>query len=533
MGIFSRQPVIDDLVPRLAQETAARHAAEVMVEHLQESMAAYELMLEDQGWLPLGADGSDFTGRGRKRARDVCRFAAIGNALVKRGLMLRTAYVWGGGVSISAPATTDGAHQDVNAVVQDFLDRNTGTFSGSQASEELERGLYTDGEAFLALTTADPISGQVDVRVIPSEEIVDVVTDPEDRAQPWLYLRRFTTRRLGPSGAFDLVDQQVAYPAVGYRRAKRWPDAVEVDGERWTLDQSTFVRHVAVNRPARSLRGIGDAFAALPWARGYKEFLESWSTLMVALSQYAHAQTTPKGKARQAAADVERAIITHGNPTGSGSTYTAPEGYGLAAVNTSGARFDADSGRPLAAMVAAAIGVPVTMLLGDPGVTGARNVAETLDQPTELEMGLRRKLWAQVFRDVLGHVIDEAVIAPSGQLTGRVVTVRDRLVVELPDQSDRSIDVVWPEFDSVPVDVLVKAISTADQTGRLPAEVVARLLLEALAVDDVDEIMDQLTDDQGRWVGPDGGADGAAHAVIDAFNDGDTAAVDALAGADT
>jgi hypothetical protein len=65
-------------------------------------------------------------------------------------------------------------------------------------------------------------------------------------------------------------------------------------------------------------------------------------------------------------------------------------------------------------MVASALEVPVTMLLGDPGVTGARATAATLDQPTELAMNLRRALWSEFMTDVLNHVIDWAIRAPKG-----------------------------------------------------------------------------------------------------------------------
>jgi hypothetical protein len=72
----------------------------------------------------------------------------------------------------------------------------------------------------------------------------------------------------------------------------------------------------------------------------------------------------------------------------------------LEAIPKSGATIDSESGKPLAAMVAAALGMSVTMLLADPGTTGARAVAETLDKPTILEMGMRRRLWAGVIKTV-------------------------------------------------------------------------------------------------------------------------------------
>lgn len=504
-----------DLTARLTAVTAELLAAEADREQLQESLASYELMLEDRGWDTLGRTGDDLTSRGRGRARDLCRLTAIAHPLVKRGLLLRGAYVWGDGVSITGRDTSDGKGQDINAVLQEFLEANRGTIGDAHVRAGLEWALGTDGELFPAMT-ADG-DGGVSVRMVPPEQIVDRVCDPDDDTRPWLYLRRFTTRRMDDLGGFATTVEHVAYPAAGYRRAGGWPDTVIVSGQKYRVEPETFIRHVAVNVPSGDAwRGIPDAFAALPWARGYKEFLEQWATLMAALSQFAYTQATPKGKAKQAADAALRAVVSAGNTTGAGATYTAPDGYRLSAVSTSGARFDADSGRPLAAMVAAALGLPVTMLLADPGVTGARATAETLDQPTENEMKVRRSLWADVFRDLINHAVDEAVLASN--LVGKVVRRGDRDTIVLPDEGDRAVDFDWPDFDSTPMLDKVKAIQAAEQVQLLPPLTLARLLAAALGVENIDDLLDELTDDQGRWIGPGVNAGAAA---VDAFNRGD------------
>jgi hypothetical protein len=71
-------------------------------------------------------------------------------------------------------------------------------------------------------------------------------------------------------------------------------------------------------------------------------------------------------------------------------------------------------------MAAAGVGLPVTILLADPGQTGARATAETLDLPTILEMTMRRVLWQTALTRVIEHAIDAAVEAPRGTLRGTV-----------------------------------------------------------------------------------------------------------------
>jgi hypothetical protein len=155
-------------------------------------------------------------------------------------------------------------------------------------------------------------------------------------------------------------------------------------------------------------------------------------------------------------------------------------------------------------MIAAGLDIPVTMLLADPGQTGARAVAETLDQPMRLAMQQRQSLWASVYRDILGYVILQSVKAPQGALHGTVT--RDawtgQETVQLADDTDPTVEVVWPSLDETPMSVVVAAIVAADTTGKLPPEEVAKLLLHALGVQDADEIVAGMTDDDGNWLDP-------------------------------
>ena len=87
------------------------------------------------------------------------RTSAIMNPLLRRAMSLRAAYIWGSGVSITAVAQ-GGDGQDVNAVVQGFLDT-----PGNQLVEDLtepvnERSLATDGNVFFAHFT-NPVTGAV------------------------------------------------------------------------------------------------------------------------------------------------------------------------------------------------------------------------------------------------------------------------------------------------------------------------------------------------------------------------------------
>jgi hypothetical protein len=244
---------------------------------------------------------------------------------------------------------------------------------------------------------------------------------------------------------------------------------------------------------------------------------------MRALSRYAWQVTVPG--AAQAAKVRTATTPTTGTTTPAGQT--AITTGKLEAVNKTGATLDADSGRPIAALVAAALGVTVTELLSDPGITGARAVAESLAPSTRNEMDLRRALWTSTFRALITYVIQVAV--RSGKLRGLTVRDGNRERVVLAADTEPTVDIEWPEWDDVPMDTQMKAIQAADQLNKLPPEVIVRLALQALRVANPDEIIEGMRDPEtGEITDPEVSA---AAAAVAAHNRGDDPAA-VFAGAD-
>jgi hypothetical protein len=474
-----------------------------------------QLALEDRGWLSMSITAAQqFSRDGLNRASALCRILAVANPLVKHGLALRHAYVWGQGVEVQ------GRDDTVNQVVQKFNTDNEASFSGAQAREELERSLGTDGNVFLALFTS-PLTGRVKVRSFPFEEIAEVVCNPDDRDEPWYYLRRWTAEEIDSAGRRRSLRSEAYYPALGYRPRARWKmiDDVEVI---WDAP----IKHVSVNRLDGWDFGVPDVYSSMPWARAFKEFLENWARLVKSLSKYSWRLSGDKSSgAQRAAAQVRTAAAA--NPDMIGATAVGAAAN-LEAIPKSGATIDSNSGRPLAAMVAAGLGLPVTMLLADPGQTGARAVAETLDEPTRLIMQGRRDLWASVMRQVYGHVVDQAIKAPRGPLAGTVLRDEygDEVIALAGDDADgdRTIDITFPSLSKVDPATVIKGIVDADSTDLVPDEVIARLLLMALGVEDIDDALKDYLDEQGRWIDK---ATTAGDRAARAFRDGDDPA-DAL-----
>lgn len=482
----------------LAEELSAERRA---VDFLTESMADLESRMYEPGWQELTASAAqEFSRQGLEQITAVCRVMAIKSPLIKRGLSLRQAYVWGEDVEISA------RDPKVNQVIQEFLDDegNRRTFTGPGAREANERALGTDGNLFFALFT-DPRTGRVQIRVVPWDEITDVITNPEDRSEPWFYRHQGWQDTRDPASGAVITRPRVAYfPALGYRPTRRPGTMRDITGEDAPVRWDAPVVHIKVNALTGWKFGIGDAYAAVDWAMAYKDFLTDWARLIKSLSRFAWKLTTKGSK--QAAAKTRVAAqpsrAASGESNHSGATAMVTPGMELEAIPKTGAVIDSESGRPLAAMVASALDVPVTMLLGDPGVTGARATAETLDTPTEMMAKQRRGIWSEAVNAILQHVIVSSVRAPDGPLRGTITQTGSREQLKLRGRAEATIDIAWPDLTKTPTSVLIEAITKADQTTYLPPLVVARLLLQALGVQDVDEILKDLTGPEGVFVPP-------------------------------
>ena len=234
--------------------------------------------------------------------------------------------------------------------------------------------------------------------------------------------------------------------------------------------------------------------------------------MMNALSKIVWQRVGKSGKRTAANARRQLEKIPGMAPGGSAD---ATDDSKLEAVPKTGATIDSESAKPLAAMVATALGVPVTMLLADPGQTGARAVAETLDKPTELTMLTRQDVWREARRQLLGYVIDQAIIAPRGPLRGTTVRDGDRLLAVLPNDDDRTLTITFPDISKIDVKTLMEALEKAD--GHIPPLLLAELIMRALNVRDVDEWLAELQDEDGNFIDP---LAAAGQAAADAFRRG-------------
>ena len=478
-------------------------------ELMHESLAELEMALDSDGWRKLDASFSgEFSRDALDRIIRRSRYAYLANPLINHALEVQAHYVVGQGVDVAA------RHPAINDVLRALWEDpgNRGELTSDTAMQLADIELSATGNIFLTLFV-DEQTGRVRVRSIAVEEVRAVVTNPEDLREPRYYRREW----MQPAEDGHGMPQRMAalYPHWRYRppRAQR-PDRIGDTPVIW----GARVMHVKVGGIGKMRFGVPETYSALDWAVAVREDLERFATIRRAQAAFATRITTAGGRKGVAAAKA-RLATTIGAPGGetnappiSGSTFLGSQGgadYDL--VRMSGAAPHPDDAKRLGLMVAAGTGIPETMLFGNADV-GNLATSKTLDRPTELKMIARQRLWHGVINDLCGLAIDEAVRAPKGALRQWGSVERDatgaEVIVMRPDPAsrtpndpiDRTPIVTFPSILDRDVQVRVGAIATAARLLPESArELVARLLLAALDVDDIDAVLDELypPDDDG------------------------------------
>ena len=468
------------------------------LELLQERLI--ELEQDDVGWQRLtGTYEAEFSRQGLRNINYLARLYWLKNPLIQRGVNVQAYYVFGQGVIIRAE------DEEVNEVVQQFLDdsKNQAELTSHQAQMFKETELTLFGNLFFVFFP-NKSSGRVRVRTVSTEEIEDIICNPEDSKDPWYYKRTWMQKDVGGKTTAMVA----LYPDWRYQPGTK-VSSVKLEGKEIPVQWDSPIYHVKVGCLSDMRFGVSEVYAAQDWAKAYKNFLEDWATIVRAYARFAW-----KGRVPSAAA-VVAAKTKLGTTLGTGAETTPPplvgstlitrEGTDFQPVKTAGATTSADDGRRLLLMVAASTGLPESFF-GDVSV-GTLATAKSLDRPTELKMRSRQTLWADIYQAILDYVIYWAVKTPNGGLKGSIeedddgtptVTLEQ---VENPEtgemvERDSTVTVTFPDILEHDVKESVAAIVAAGTlggagvpAGTIDMRTLTRLLLTALGEQDIDAML--------------------------------------------
>lgn len=467
--------------PSLAQLANQLALTEATLRDLEDQIAG-------QGWTRLGDATREFSRQTLDGITASARTAYLKNPLINRAVEIGALYVWGQDMSKNAD------EPDVETVLDAFWELNAATLTGSMASRSLEVELEVTGNVFFVFFP-DRVTGDVKVRTVPIEEVREIVTNPDDRAEVWFYKREWHER--GVAGGIStqraaLYPDWQHQPAAGAR-----PTTIVRDGQTLDVHWESPMAHVRSGAFMHWRWGVSEVYPALDWAKAYKEMLEHDVTRSAALARFVWNLTTAGGAAGIAATKAKLGALPAGTgtpganpPPAQGSTFVKDRGAGgdLEPIRVAGATLDPDHSRPARLMAAAALGVPDHFFDAD---VGNFATSKTLDRPTELRFNERRNLWLEVFDAIVAYVIDANTASTRGLLRGRALTDEQRHVdLAFPDLLERSAT------ERVEAVVTAATLSGHPTVGTIADDTTSRLLLGALQVDDIDAELQKLEEER-------------------------------------
>ena len=332
--------------------------------------------------------------------------AAVGNPHIKNGLKLRTAYIWQGGINygnIPGAGGGSGSGANVEKRIQDPI--NQENVFGDGARQRREQDLYERG---IHPVIGDESNWQL--RTIPIEQLTGELRNPEFDKEVWAYRRTWSQYK--PGRAQPIEKNEWVFTDLFKSKRAEFIKAGGVEVDSGVLEpvnprQVIFIQHA--NRENKFLYGSPDALAATVWSRQVVDLNMDGINMSHALTKIAYKVSagTP-GQAKAAAMQIE-------SMEGSGNSYIG--GNELSMMPSAGKGYDFDSFRAVVAIMAAALSISVIALTSDPGTAGSSyGSASTLDLPTQLMMGERRKEHIAFDKRILAWLGAPAAVVYFGSL---------------------------------------------------------------------------------------------------------------------
>jgi hypothetical protein len=399
---------------------------------IQERLADVELMIDTQGWHSIFNydDTSGLTLRQVKEASQQLRELVVGNPFIQNGSRVRNAHVWGGDVEFST-VTQAGKPGKISARIVGLTQTPNAKryIFGNSAREELERAAFTDGILFILGENATKRTQRIQIAEITAD-----LRNPNNTEEIWAYRRVWYQN---PTATEEIERKQMVrwyYTDICPDSARQGQinhgGAMEVAELGYTMIDQAF------NRQVGWAYGVPDALAVIAWARLYREFLVNGYVMSRSLARFAYKVTVgTKAGAKNAATEVTA-------PGQAGATAIEGQGNQLASMATAGKGYDFASGKPIAAAIAAGLGVSLLALLSDPSAaTGSNAAAQTLDPIAKATAVMRRRTWDDFFdRMYAWYGLTSKLVKTWGELTDDTVqrvlqsiNLADQLEVFGPD----------------------------------------------------------------------------------------------------
>jgi len=348
----------------------------------------------------------------RLKTVEECRSLYVWDVITGNIVDLWTDY--GYGMSIEIVCEDDKAQE----VFQEFWTaRRNSPVIGDRVQKDLSKDQCNDGELFFACF-GSRVDGDTTVRLIPTEEITKLITDPDDNHKV-LYYERKTSDENGVIATVFYRDWQAS--AEDLKRAElpdgaviaEKPDLIETATGEAIRNTGTDV--VILHAAYKIINGRGWPLmtAGAPWSRAYRNFLQDRAAVARQAAMY---NEKIKVKGNQRVIDdirtrLESSLVNTTNsgydtnpPAVAGSTWLENEGMDRTRQPMGTGASDAEKdGSPLLAQAGLA-GRIFPHYLGR-GEAFRLATASAMETPVMRAFNRYQQFWSSVFRDMVEIVL--------------------------------------------------------------------------------------------------------------------------------
>lgn len=458
------------------------------IQSLREEMSLYQRQLEDIGWVNISVDNfqnQEVFGRGFKKMLQECKLFYYKNPLAGLWINMTTDFVFGEG--ITKPRAKEDSIQEIVDELWEDPDNKKAMFS-FLAQQLLSNKLQYEGNIFMVIF--EDMMGKIKVRFLNTDEVDDIVLDPEDRNRENFYKVRTQKNKYNfVSGAYEWGARDFEfYP--GYENFDVNAFGVPID----KLRDDVRVMHFKINCDVNDKFGVPQLYRGLDWIKAHKNQAEDVATLVKALSQFAWKKKV-KGTAAQVSS-ISNALRGKASLTNIqnsvGQTQVENEGIDLQSVDvkTGGVNIGIDSMRQSKLMVCAASGL-FEHYFGDPS-TGNLATAKSMELPMIKKFVSMQMIWQSIYLSLINYAIDRKVEA--GLLSGKVEVDEINRRKKVTTTVDRTVEVDFPPI--LESDVKMEAEGMIIARGKLiPKETAARYFMTSANIENIDEEIKKLQEE--------------------------------------
>jgi hypothetical protein len=307
----------------------------------------------------------------RQEILDQCFQAWSENPLARRIVELTSQYVIGSGFDFKC------SDQNTKEALNSFWNHRLNRMPSRcvEMCDELTR----TGNLFVLISTDQ--SGFSFVRVLPSNNIQEIVPSPNDIEQPLFFITK--------------PDDQ--FLSQTYHAYNHLTDTRLIDGSF-----EPVVLHYAINRPAGAQWGVSDLAPLLVWFRRYTSFLEDRVRLNHFRNSFVY---QVKGSYSSESVRKERQAYLTANPPTPGSILVTDASETWSVISPKLEALDAQTdGMAIKKMIAAGAGLPMHFLAEPESST--RTTAEAAGGPTFRRFEQRQNFFSWLLSDLISVVLN-------------------------------------------------------------------------------------------------------------------------------